>query len=1201
MPAPRSGMGKRMRRWLAGLAIGWLLALPSGVAAASALDTPQPRQFSVLDGLPSNGINAIAEDAQGYLWIATRDGLARYDGVGFRIWRVGNGLPGNFVWTVHVDVQDRVWIGMRDAGLAMLDAERRTFRYYTSRSDPRIGDDTVWSLASTRDGALWFGTERGGLHRLDARGGITRYMPRAGDATSLAFPGVTVLRTDPHGRLWVGTRDGTAARFDGRGFVRLLRLPGRTMDNFVFDRGGNTWLAIGGDGPALRKDGSTMPMPWRDPVLPDEPALAMLLQDAQGAHWLDTRSGLARERRGRVDNVPLYSNTSRGVVRPAWTSSLEDREGGLWFGSDDAGLWHLPANWRDFSLLTRRVDDDTTPANAYVRGVSPSADDGLWLVGSGGVLDWLDPQTGRIEHHQSGLCGSQPALAVHEAADGAVWVGCREEIVRLQPRALRAERWHREDRERPAPAGANMIAEQADGTLWFGDGTTVQLRTPQGRLLDAVRRGDGRGLDEGIVLRQLARAPDGGLWVASNRGLLMWNAGARRFEPVPGAPREAVNAFTVNGAVVWTAGMARLAGYRWNGGRLTGTHAADARDGLPQVAPSGIAVDGTGTLWLTSVRGLVRYDPSLRRMRLYGVRDGLPSQEFSESPIALSPLGYLAVGTTDGLLLFHPRQVQWRSGRTPTLAIASVRVRRGDDARLELARGGTLALRPEDRDLRVVARLLSFTDVHAHRYRFLLQGYDPGWVDTGNAGERTFASLPPGDYALRVQARTVNGDWTSAPPLRIHMAPPWWRTPWAAALLVLGLLSVLGWGAHAYRLRLKRRTAWQLAKQQRALAEQASDAKTRFLAMLGHEVRTPMTGVLGMSELLLSSRLEPMQRTQVDAIRRAGEHLLRLVNDALDLARIEAGRLELERRDFSLPVLLRDVVGLMAPIAERRGLQFGDALADDAPRALQGDRTRVAQILMNLLGNGIKFTESGFVSLEALPLSGGGVRFAVSDSGPGLNEEQQKRLFRRFEQADGARTAARYGGSGLGLAISQELAAAMGGRITVESTPGKGTRFIVDLPLPPAEGAVRHDVPPQAPQRTHAGDGPRALRVLLVEDDLTVADVLTGLLQAQGHSVVHAAHGLAALAETAVQPFDIGLLDLDLPGLDGLALARQLRASGFVPPLVAVTARADADAEPAARAAGFDGFLRKPLTGAMLAAGIDAVLPSPLRSQDHTP
>ena len=400
-----------------------------------------------------------------------------------------------------------------------------------------------------------------------------------------------------------------------------------------------------------------------------------------------------------------------------------------------------------------------------------------------------------------------------------------------------------------------------------------------------------------------------------------------------------------------------------------------------------------------------------------------------------------------------------------------------------------------------------------------------------------------------------------------------------AAVLVLAVL-VLAW---LYRQRLLRRHAWQLAEQKRALAEQASDAKSRFLATLGHEVRTPMTGVLGMSELLAASPLDLRQRRQVDAIRHAGEHLLRLVNDALDLARIEAGKLELANADFALRPLLDDVAGLMAPLAERKGLAFRLEVAAGVPAALHGDRTRVQQILLNLVGNAIKFTEAGEVALAVSPLAPAGLRLAVSDTGPGLSAEQQARLFRRFEQADGARTASRYGGSGLGLAISQELAAAMGGAIAVDSTPGRGTRFVVELPL--ASATIGEDARDAAsPAVATPLDG---RRLLLVEDDAIVAEAMVGLLQSLGHRVVHVPHGLAALAAMATEPFDAALLDLDLPGLDGLALARMLRAQARGLPLLAVTARSDADAEAQARAAGFDDFLRKPVTGAMLAQALE--------------
>jgi len=312
------------------------------------------------------------------------------------------------------------------------------------------------------------------------------------------------------------------------------------------------------------------------------------------------------------------------------------------------------------------------------------------------------------------------------------------------------------------------------------------------------------------------------------------------------------------------------------------------------------------------------------------------------------------------------------------------------------------------------------------------------------------------------------------------------------------------------------------------------------------------------------------------------------VNDALDLARIEAGKLELVAQPFDLHALLDEVGGLVEPMARQRGLRFLCHADAQAPRWLLGDVGRVRQVLLNLLGNAVKFTDEGSVSLQAAPMATGGVRLMVSDTGPGLNEEQQAHLFRRFEQAEGARTAARYGGSGLGLAICQELAVAMGGRIELDSTPGQGTDFTVDLPLPEAEApAAPGGADAAALTREPAAAG--GLALLLVEDDATVAEVIAGLLRTLGHDVVHVPHGLAALAEVAGSGFDMALLDLDLPGITGLALASQLRAQGFAAPLLAVTARADAEAEVLAREAGFNGFLRKPVTAAMLGEAIDSL------------
>jgi signal transduction histidine kinase/sugar lactone lactonase YvrE/ActR/RegA family two-component response regulator len=1153
-------------------------------ARAGLPETPQPIQLTVDDGLPSNRINGIAQDAAGYLWIATSDGLARYDGIGYRIWRVGQGLDDNFVWAVHVDAHDRVWVGTRAAGLAMLDVDRTTFRYFDRAHDPRIGSDDVWTINSTPDGALWFGTADGGLHRMATDGRITRYMPRPGDEASLPDAGVGQLAVAPKGALWVGTKNGVA-RWTGHGFERLspAALNSRAINGLRFDSDGALWIGTPRGVSRLAPDGSASLRPWPRYA---KTVFHMLLRDSAGHRWLDSADGMSRDSEGEVRNVPLYSDTSHGAIRPSWSSAYEDREGGLWFASSDSGLWYLQADWSRFSVLARLADDPSSPANAYVHGISPSASANMWLVGSGGVLDLLDPESGRIEHVVDDIGDGYMPMGVHEDRHGRVWVSYYDGLARYDPATGELKRWSADAATDAAlPSARAWFAETSEGMLWLAseqDG--LQVRDREGHVVESIRADDSQGLQRNRLLRQVGIGPDGAVWVAGVQGLLMWNDGERRFEPVPGAPVGDVHGFASKDGTVWLIGFGTLGQYRWSGAGLVLVNQFDQAQGLPKLAPSGLTVDRAGLVWITSVRGLIRFDPVQRTTRIYGVRDGLPSQEFGESPVQRPQDGRIAAATPDGLVLFDPAAVR-PADTTSKLVLESIGVQRGDQ-RVALSPAKAIEIAYDDRDLRIVARLLSFNNARSHRFRFRLEPYDAQWVETGSSGERVFSRLEPGHYTLRILGVTADNMRSPEYVMSLRVQPPWWRTAWARIIFALIAIGLLWKASSDYRRRLKRRNAWQLSVHKRELAEQASLAKTRFLATLGHEVRTPMTGVLGMSELLLGTGLDEKQRGYTESIRNAGDHLMRLVNDALDLARIEAGKLELDAQPFDLQALVRDVVALMAPVARQRGLGFEDDIAADVPSWLRGDAGRIRQILLNLLGNAIKFTDSGQVALR-IERSPEGLRFIVSDTGPGLNAEQKQRLFRRFEQAEGARTSARYGGSGLGLAICQELAAAMDGRIDVDSEPGQGTRFTVDLPLPVAAAPATDP----GTQSTASTSTRGALDLLLVEDDPTVAEVVTGLLHAQGHRVVHAAHGLAALAESSGKHFDMALLDLDLPGIDGFALAGQLRAQGFAQPLLAVTARADADAEPLAREAGFDGFLRKPLTGKMLAEAIEGLMP----------
>jgi signal transduction histidine kinase/ActR/RegA family two-component response regulator len=594
-----------------------------------------------------------------------------------------------------------------------------------------------------------------------------------------------------------------------------------------------------------------------------------------------------------------------------------------------------------------------------------------------------------------------------------------------------------------------------------------------------------------------------------------------------------------------------------------------------------MAIAADGAVWVTSSRGLWRVDPRTRRIRRFDAGDGLPSPEFLSGALARGRDGTLYAGSEDGVVAFDPAHLHLDTP-APPLKLVRLNVRRGEDT-VALDPAAPIELLPDDLDLTVTVRALSYANPGSNRYRFQMAGFDPEWIVSAN-GERTYSQLPSGTYALTVRAESADGAWNAIGPLRVTVAPPVWARPVAFvayALVLVGLAFVL---LHAYRQRIKRRHALALAETRRKSAEQLAEAKSNFLATMGHEIRTPMTGVLGMSELLLSTLLDDRQRGYAKAIHQSGELLLRLVNDSLDIARIEAGKFALDDRKLDPTALVREVAALVQPLAERKGLSVVVEIAPNVPASVWGDEHRIKQILLNLMNNAIKFTEQGGIALALSRVGGEQLRFRVDDTGPGMSEDVRARLFNRFEQAEGVTK--RYGGSGLGLSISQHLAMLMGGRISVTSTPGEGSTFDFDLPIYEAQpGAAR------AVAATRAS-GAAGLDVLLVEDDPTVAEVLLGLLAGMGHRAKHAPNGLAALVELKGARFDVALLDLDLPGMDGLKLARMIRAGAVQAdlPMIAVTARSIGDEDLQVRAAGMDGLLRKPVTSALLDTAIGAAL-----------
>jgi signal transduction histidine kinase/CheY-like chemotaxis protein len=394
-------------------------------------------------------------------------------------------------------------------------------------------------------------------------------------------------------------------------------------------------------------------------------------------------------------------------------------------------------------------------------------------------------------------------------------------------------------------------------------------------------------------------------------------------------------------------------------------------------------------------------------------------------------------------------------------------------------------------------------------------------------------------------------------------------------------------------------------REAKAQAEAASEAKSAFLATMSHEIRTPLNGVLGMTQVLAADpTLTPNQRAKLDTIRKSGESLLSILNDVLDLSKIEAGKLELETIEFDLEDIAQGSHASFKTLAAQKGLEFKLVIDPAAKGTYHGDPNRVRQVLYNLISNALKFTEQGEIRVAIEHAGRAGLRLTVADTGIGIDAEQLERVFGKFEQADPSSTR-RYGGTGLGLAICRELCSLMGGSITAQSEPGQGARFIVELPLPRATAPAAASAGPR-PKKTPEKVDTSGVRVLAAEDNPVNQLVLKALLAQMGIVPVMVDNGALALEAWSVSNFDLILMDIQMPEMDGLEATRAIRAQEAKTgrprtPIVALTANAMSHQVAEYFETGMDAHIAKPIEIGALASTLEQLLAQPEQAEPARP
>jgi len=886
----------------------WIdVAFAATLAAAAAgsdaplYTTPYFQTLGVAEGMPSSRVYKSVQDRDGYLWFGTQDGLARYDGAGFRVYRHDakdpRSLGGNAVSALFIDRDNRLWCGAEESGLNLLDPRRRAFVHFRhdDRDPSSLGSDDVWAITQDDDGAIWVGTYAGGLDRLTPGAtGFTHFRHDAAQARGIGSDNVLALLA-VRGAIWVGTDAG----IDVVGADRLIRhadfsaIPGTGGINAasLLDAGDGAVLAGTRRG-LLRIDGDLKAAVVAADGLTDKLVYGVVAGAESGELWIATRHGLNRFSATGAMKAYLENPAVPGAFPGDDVfDAMRDREGNLWFSTFEGGVARLPQSWRNFALYRNDPADARTLSGNRTQGLAADAHGGIWAVNLDGGIDRLDAATGNVERFADRLVRPDKGLwSVLPDRLGQLWVGHSRgiRVYKLQSGEFADIPVDSARADALAPGLVYHLVQDPAGPLWaasYGSSGGVQRIDPA---THAVERFDAKN----AVLRnaeidQLGFDAGGTLLVASGAGLDRFDAVVKKFLPFVGGPAQRVYAFAfADDGTLWLHLLGALEHYRSDGTSLTLLDRIDAQAGWPELTVGGLQIDAAGMLWVSSPRGLWRYDPNAKSIRVFDRRDGLASSEFNRLALLRRSDGAIFGGTLAGIVGFVPARLQdVAAASAPVIDAVNIR-RDGSDLVLdESAR--QIALRWDDRDLRISVRSLTYANPSAHRYRWKLAGFDNDWVDSGNRGEREFPQLQPGDYRLRVGAANAAGVWSETePPLQIIVARPPWATPLAYAFYAVLVLLALAIAFRAHRVRMRRRYTLALAEQRRNLAEQTSAAKTQFLATMGHEIRTPMTGVLGMTELLLRTRLDGTQRGYAQTILDSGRLMLRLVNDSLDLARI---------------------------------------------------------------------------------------------------------------------------------------------------------------------------------------------------------------------------------------------------------------------------------------------------------------------------
>jgi signal transduction histidine kinase/ligand-binding sensor domain-containing protein/CheY-like chemotaxis protein len=1323
--------------------------------------------LTTADGLPQGTVYATLQDSQGFVWLATEDGLVRYDGHELvrysRLPTSSGGLSGNYIFQMTEDAHRDLWIAVKDGGVARWHRDTNSFTIIRhSDTDPQsLASDAVRALVLDERGRVWIGTSDAGIDVLEpATGRIEHLRHDADNPNTLSSDRILTLTFDRSGALWVGTEQGldrlprvappalhgirsAALRSQPpqRAFTHIRHqkgnpgsLSGNEVSRVIEDRDGFLWVGTFDGGlNHLDRAGRVVESFRHNPHDPDSLAdddVRAVLVDPSGRLWIGTADGLDLLDRasGRFSHH-RHDGADAESLRDSFIMSLyTDATGLMWIGTRAGGVsrWN-PRSWELGGYRPEWLRNRLVTAFADGRG------DKVWVGTLGGGLLQFDPDTGAAVPldtltGRSNSVGDSRVMSLLQDRRGNLWIGTMANgLKKLGPDGrMQSIQVRPGDPHSLSAAGIMTILETRTGQLWIGThGGGINVLDPSTGLVRQLPFGP--GAISAASVSAIAEDRSGNLWIGTDGGGLDLvradGTVVKVFRHDPGNPAT-LSANTVYALAIdaqdriWVGtdggGLVRVVGSA-NSPDSIRFQTMSREQGLSSDTIYGVVVDA-GHIWLSGTAGLMRYEPQAGTLKTFHREHGLQGEEFNSGAYIRLRDGRVCFGGPGGFNLFNPSRLT-ETARAPRLVLTRVEVMgvpARDQAPYWLLDQVSLGYR--DNIVSLDFGVLDFTSPRRNRLAYRMVGLTDRWIDIGTQHRITLTNLDAGDQLLEVRAANSDSVWSREPlRLRVHRGTSPWKSGWAYGAYALAALSLIAYRARLQRIRFERvareqqRLESEVALRTRELVEtnrrleEAARVKSDFLDRMSHELRTPMNGVVGITELLARTSLSSTQARLTETIHSSAQVLLQIVNDLLDLSKINAGKIVLEELPVEPGRILEECASLFAGAAESKGIDLITCPAEREPRNLYGDPLRVRQILMNLIGNAVKFTPHGTIvvstDIEAGDAQSANVRFSVSDTGIGMDAATIAKIFQPFTQADES-TSRRFGGSGLGLAICRELASLMRGEISVESQPQVGSTFRLSLPLevgaeqpsrklaplpaqrvwimtrrpPLAQSLARHmtafgltpvcisgeelpavgsqddlivvdaddesklldtraQIAPHAalvvvasaatvqaahlerrlrpeaivlkPVRREAlyealavatrGVPPAANvaailtedepnlggHVLLVEDEIVNAEVAQGYLAVLGCTCVWVNDGPSAVARNALERFDLILMDLSMPRMDGFAttaLIRQLPGAAGRIPIVALTAHDPVSYRATCLQAGMNDMLTKPCT-----------------------